>query len=118
MAVAANAPRLAATRLLSHQLEALAIAIGMVLKEYRDYSGANKQSKKQKDIVKEARTHQATVSNLETGKGIPKNPELRRILKSVGLNPSSKDGSAVLALLGVIRDNRKRIAKLDTHQPE
>ena len=118
MATAANAPRLAATRLLSHQVDAVAIAVGMVLKEYRDYSHSpNKPSKTQTAVAREARSHQRTISHLETGKGTPSNAVLKRILKSIGLNTKTKEGSAVFALLCVVRDQRKRIEKLEEHQP-
>lgn len=118
MAVAANAPRLAATRLLSHQVEALAIAIGMVLKEYRDYErGLAKPSKVQEDVAKDAGTTQATISNLETGKSAPKDGVLRKVFKSIGLDPRSEEGAALFGMLCAVRDHGKAITKLEKHQP-
>jgi hypothetical protein len=118
MAKDANAPRLAAAKLLNVQLDAVRRCAGMLVKATRSYKRPGKQDGlRQQDVVASG-LNQGEISKFENGGKVPAKEKLQETLKECGFHVDAEGGQAFLALLSFLRDHGNNIKRIEKEMPK
>jgi DNA-binding XRE family transcriptional regulator len=120
MADVGNVNRQATARALFSAVTTARCIAGLVIQTHRVYESSSRTGKglQQKDIAKIAKCSNGTVSNLERGTSIPKDPTLQRILKASGFDMvTGHGGDALLKVLQAIRDGQKAVSNIEKELP-
>jgi hypothetical protein len=119
MARDANAPRLAAAKLLKVQLDAVRRSAGMLVKATRSYKRPGKpEGLRQKDVEKASGLHQSAISQFENNGKVPEEAKLQETLRECGFHLDEKGGKAFLELLTFLRKYGGDIKSIEKEKPE
>jgi len=120
MAGEANTPRKASAKLLKHQVDALKMVSGILIKATRAYKSTDDPKGSTQTEVGKAATpvvSQPQVSFFENGTFIPPDPQLGQVLVACGFDLAKPGASAFVRLLQFIRDNETAIGQLEGELP-
>lgn len=123
MAIISNVNRKATVNALLRSIEQVKAVAGLTIQTHRAYESASRGGKGiTQTAVQNAAGNgvtQPTISNLENGKTIPNDVQLRAILQVAGfkMTPANSSGNAMFNVLKAIRDNEAGLKGLRTDKP-
>lgn len=120
MAGVSNVNRLATTKVLIQHVALLVAQAGLVVQTHRAYESGAKSGRGllQEEVAKKARVSKSLVGMLERGVNIPRDGNLRRILRASGMRLGGHTaGEGFYQLLCAIRRYRGQVSRLGKETP-